>query len=58
MLVLYGAATPRKSRDEMEALAALPGVEKRVLPRGKLAMQEEHPDAVAAAIGKFLDSLP
>jgi pimeloyl-ACP methyl ester carboxylesterase len=57
ILVLYGAATPRKSRGEMEALAALPGVEKRVLPRGKLAVQEEHPAPVAEAIRWFLDGL-
>ena len=57
VLLLYGAATPRKSRAEMEALAALPNVETHVLPRGKLAVQEEDPDAVAAAVEKFLGGL-
>jgi pimeloyl-ACP methyl ester carboxylesterase len=57
ILVLYGAATPRKSRSEMEALAALPGAQKRVLPRGKLAVQEEHPAPVAEAVRAFLDGL-
>jgi pimeloyl-ACP methyl ester carboxylesterase len=57
MLLLYGAGTPRKSRAEMEALATLPNVETHVLPRGKLAVQEEDPDAVAATVGKFLSAL-
>jgi hypothetical protein len=54
VLVLFGADTPRKSRAEMEALAALPNIESRILPRGKLAAQEEDPASVAAAIGAFL----
>ncbi|MGO9759309.1 MAG: alpha/beta fold hydrolase [Roseiarcus sp.] len=54
ILVLYGAETPRKSRAEMEALAGLPNVESRVLPRGKLAAQEEYPAEVEAAIRAFL----
>jgi pimeloyl-ACP methyl ester carboxylesterase len=54
VLVLCGAGTPRKSRAEMEALAGLPNVESRILPRGKLAVQEEDPAGVAAAIGAFL----
>jgi pimeloyl-ACP methyl ester carboxylesterase len=57
VLLLYGAGTPRKSRAEMEALAALPNVETHVLPRGKLAVQEEDPGAVAAAVRKFLSGL-
>ena len=56
VLVLYGADTPRKSRAEMEALAALPNVQAAKLPRGKLAMQEEFPDAVEAAIRTFLQA--
>jgi pimeloyl-ACP methyl ester carboxylesterase len=55
ILLLYGAGTPRKSRAEMEALANLPYVERRVLPRGKLAAQEEEPGAVEAEIRKFLN---
>jgi pimeloyl-ACP methyl ester carboxylesterase len=58
VLVLYGAATPRKSRAEMEALAALPNVEADVLPRGKLAVQEEEPAAVAEAARRFLGGRP
>jgi pimeloyl-ACP methyl ester carboxylesterase len=54
ILVLYGADTPRKSRAEMEALAALPNVQRRILPRGKLAVQEEDPAGVAAEIRAFL----
>ncbi len=55
ILLLYGAATPRKSRAEMEALATLPNVETHILPRGKLALQEEDPAEVAAAIRAFID---
>jgi pimeloyl-ACP methyl ester carboxylesterase len=55
ILVLYGAGTPRKSRAEMEALAGLPNVAAHVLPRGKLAVQEEEPAAVEAAVRAFLD---
>lgn len=54
ILMLYGANTPRKSRAEMEALAALPNVERRILPRGKLAAQEEDPASVEAEIRAFL----
>ncbi|RYC33331.1 alpha/beta hydrolase [Lichenibacterium minor] len=49
-LVIYGADAPPKSRAEMEALSAVPGIATRVLPRGKLSLHEEFPDAVAAAI--------
>jgi pimeloyl-ACP methyl ester carboxylesterase len=54
ILLLYGADTPRKSRSEMEALAALPNVERRILPRGKLAVQEEFPTSVEAELRAFL----
>ena len=49
-LVIYGADAPPKSRAEMEALSAVPGIATRVLPRGKLSLHEEFPDEVAAAI--------
>lgn len=49
-LVVYGADTPPKSRAEMEVLSGVPGITARVLPRGKLSLHEEFPDAVAAAI--------
>jgi pimeloyl-ACP methyl ester carboxylesterase len=54
ILVAYGADTPKKSRAEMEALAGLPNVARRVLPRGKLAVQEEDAGGVAAAVEAFL----
>jgi len=54
ILVVYGAQTPPKSRAEIEFLTQLPGVEINLLPRGKLAVHEEFPDAVATAIGPFL----
>jgi hypothetical protein len=41
MLMLYGPDTPPKPRAEMEALAALPGIESRLLARGALGMAEE-----------------
>ncbi|MBL8579574.1 MAG: alpha/beta hydrolase [Mesorhizobium sp.] len=54
ILVIYGAETPRKSLAEMEALAALPNVDSLVLPHGKLALHEEFPAEVAAAVLAFL----
>jgi pimeloyl-ACP methyl ester carboxylesterase len=54
ILLVYGAETPPKSRAEMEALAALPGVRTVRLPRGKLAVHEEFPDATVEAIEPFL----
>ncbi|HUI96115.1 MAG TPA: alpha/beta hydrolase [Xanthobacteraceae bacterium] len=53
-LVLYGAKTPPRSRAEMEMLAKLPGIASRVLPDGKLAVHEEFPAPVAAAVREFL----
>jgi pimeloyl-ACP methyl ester carboxylesterase len=55
ILLVYGAETPPKSRAEMEALAALPGVRGVRLPHGKLSVHEEFPDATMEAIGPFLD---
>jgi pimeloyl-ACP methyl ester carboxylesterase len=55
ILVLYGAATPRRSKAEMQALAALPNVRSVELPSGKLGVHEEFPDEVAAAVRSFLD---
>ena len=54
MLVVYGAETPPKSRAEMEALATVPGIRTARLPRGKLAVHEEFPDATFDAIAPFL----
>ena len=58
ILVVYGAETPPRSRAEMEALAALPGIRGVRLPRGKLAVHEEFPDATAEAIEPFLREQP
>jgi pimeloyl-ACP methyl ester carboxylesterase len=55
-LVIYGAHTPRRSRAEMEALAALPAIASTVLPDGKLAVHEEFPALVADALRPFLRS--
>lgn len=55
ILVVFGEETPPKSRAEMEALADLPHVRVERLPKGKLAIHEELPDAVAAAITSFVD---
>ncbi len=52
--LVYGAETPPRSRAEMEALAALPGVEVARIPRGKLSLHEEFPDEVYAALKSFL----
>jgi hypothetical protein len=58
ILVVYGAETPPRSRAEMEALAALPGIRGVQLPRGKLAVHEEFPDATADAVDAFLREEP
>ena len=54
ILVMYGAATPRRSKAEMEALASIPHVRSVELSKGKLAVHEEFPDAVAEAVRSFL----
>lgn len=54
MLTIYGEQTPRGSRAEIEALAAIPGMTNLRLPLGKLSFYEEFPDAAAAAILPFL----
>lgn len=53
VLAVIGEATPRKSRAEMEALAALPQIRTARIP-GSLAAHEEHPEAVAAALRAFV----
>ena len=58
ILLVYGAETPPRSRAEMEALAALPNVSSIELPRGKLAIHEEFPDAVVEVIVPFLHDGP
>src|SRR5262249_15459970 len=54
ILLVYGAETPPRSRAEMEALAAVGGIRTVELPRGKLAVHEEFPDAAIHAIEPFL----
>jgi hypothetical protein len=53
ILVVYGDEAPPKSRSEMEALAELPNVQVERLAKGKLAIHEEFPDAVASAVMPF-----
>jgi pimeloyl-ACP methyl ester carboxylesterase len=54
ILLVYGGETPSRSLAEIEALASLPGVAAALLARGKLAVHEEFPDDVAAALRPFL----
>ena len=54
LLVIYGAETPFKSRAEMEALAALPGVRSAVTPDGKLGFYEEFPDSLFPTLAALL----
>ena len=53
-LMIYGAETPSRSRAEMEALAAVPGIESVCLPADKLSVHEEFHNLVADAIQTFL----
>jgi len=53
LMVVVGESSPPKSRAEMDALAALPGVQTVTLP-GTLGMHEEYPDAVVEATRDFL----
>ena len=54
ILVVYGAATPSRSKAEIEALRGLPNVQSVELPVGKLAVHEEFPGLVAEAVQSFL----
>ena len=54
IMVIYGGETPPRSRAEIEALAALPGIRSIRLPSGKLSVHEEFPDATVEAITPFL----
>lgn len=53
VLVLRGEATPPRSAAEMDAVAALPDVEALRVP-GALSPHEEHPDALAEPVARFL----
>lgn len=48
--VVYGDATPRKSRAEITALARLENVNATILPKGKLSFYEEYPEDTATAV--------
>jgi pimeloyl-ACP methyl ester carboxylesterase len=54
VLVLYGSETPSRSMAEMKELVGLPNVLGRELPSGKLAVHEEFPSEVSAAVREFL----
>jgi pimeloyl-ACP methyl ester carboxylesterase len=54
IMVIFGSETPPRSRAEIEALAALPGIRSIQLPSGKLSVHEEFPDATVEAITPFL----
>jgi pimeloyl-ACP methyl ester carboxylesterase len=54
ILLVLGNETPARSRAEMEALGALPGVQTARIARGKLSVYEEFPDEVFAAVEPFL----
>jgi pimeloyl-ACP methyl ester carboxylesterase len=54
ILLIFGAETPPRSRAEMAALAAIPGIRSITLPRGKLSVHEEFPGAVFEAMDAFL----
>ncbi len=53
LMVVIGDSSPSKSRAEMDALAALPGVRSAVIS-GSLGMHEEYPSAVVEAVRNFL----
>lgn len=53
-MICFSRNAPRKSRGEMEALAALPNMKVTVLDRGKLSFYEEFPGKAFEAIGGFL----
>jgi len=58
ILVIYGDETPPRSRSEIEALAELPNVKIERLPKGKLSIHEEFPQAVAPIIRQYLMQTP
>ncbi|MBW4617060.1 MAG: alpha/beta hydrolase [Desmonostoc vinosum HA7617-LM4] len=53
LMVVIGESSPPKSKTEMTALAALPGVKSIVIP-GSLGLHEEYSAAVFAAVQDFL----
>ncbi|MBH8564921.1 alpha/beta hydrolase [Nostoc sp. CENA67] len=55
LMIVIGESSPPKSREEMNAIAALPKVTSVVIP-GSLGLHEEYPAEVLAAIRDFLFS--
>ncbi|RCJ25630.1 alpha/beta hydrolase [Nostoc minutum NIES-26] len=55
LMIVIGESSPLKSREEMDALAALPGISSVIIP-GSLGLHEEYPTDVLAAIQDFLFS--
>ncbi|MEH1903042.1 MAG: alpha/beta hydrolase [Nostoc sp.] len=53
LMVVIGESSPPKSREEMNALVALPGVRSVVIP-GSLGLHEEYPAVVLEAVEDFL----
>lgn len=53
-LVIYGAATPRRSLAEMRALDGLPHIRVVKIDGAKLAVHEERPAETVAALAEFL----
>jgi pimeloyl-ACP methyl ester carboxylesterase len=53
LMVVIGESSPPKSREEMNALVALPGVRSVVIP-GSLGLHEEYPVVVLEAVQDFL----
>ncbi|MBD2295465.1 alpha/beta hydrolase [Anabaena sphaerica FACHB-251] len=56
LMAVIGASSPPKSRQEMDALAALPGISSIVVP-GSLGLHEEYPAVVFEAILPFLSKV-
>lgn len=57
VLVVTGRETPEKSRQEIDALCAQPGVVRETLSGGKLSFYEEYPEETARIITEFLSSV-
>jgi hypothetical protein len=53
VMVIIGEQVPPKSREEMDLIAGLPGVQSSVLP-GSLGMHEEYADSVSEVMWDFL----
>ena len=53
LMVVIGESSPPKSRQEMNALAALPEVRSVIVP-GSLGLHEEYPEIVFSAVQDFL----